>query len=265
VINKAELLKAVKDNDERMLYAGALDKAVAALKSYEAQFTAFTDPYKMGTLCGIVQREYSFGLNTMVWGGFDGAERCMLGFFPEYEEPTADKFPISCVKISYNTKFSRELSHRDFLGSILGLGISRDKTGDILIDNEAGCAYALMEREVAAFTVASLERVGHTKVNTAVLDSFAPAVKTGVEKRLTVTSLRLDAVLCGAFNLSRGRVADLIKGEKAFINWVCATSGAKTVAVGDALTLRGTGRVILKEVQGITKKDRVAIVIEVFK
>jgi RNA-binding protein YlmH len=187
----------------------------------------------------------------------------MIGFFPEYDEPCADAFPISCVRIDYNTKFSRELTHRDYLGSVLGLGINREKTGDILIDEKG--AYMLMDSDVATFVVASLERVGHTAVKTSIVRDFHAPDKDGVEKRLTVASLRLDAVLCGALNISRGKAAELIKGEKAFVNWLPAKSGSMTVAEGDVLTLRGTGRVILKEISGITKKDRVSVTVEIFK
>jgi RNA-binding protein YlmH len=262
-MNKTELLKSIKNEDERILYARALDKAAATLKLYEPQFTDFTDPFKMGTLCDIVHKEYGFSLNTMVWGGFAEAERRTLGFFPDYTEPTPEDFPISCVEISYNSKFSRELTHRDFLGSVLGLGINREKTGDILIEPDR--AYMFADKEVASFICANLERVGHTKVKVSLLDSYTPEVKEGTEKRITVTSLRLDALLCGAFNLSRGKVADLIKGEKAFINWIPVTNGAKLVSQGDTLTLRGCGRVVLKELQGITKKERYAVVLEIFK
>lgn len=262
-MNKTELLKGIRDENERMLYARALDRAMAVLKCYEPQFSDFMDPYKMSVLCSIVDKEYAFGLNTMVWGGFEDAERRMIGFLPDYEEPSTAVFPIACVEISYNGKFSRELTHRDFLGSVLGLGINREKTGDILIEDET--AHIFAEKEVASFICTNLERVGHTAVKTRLLDTYKVPQKPGMEKRITVTSLRLDAVLSGAFNISRGKVADLIKGEKAFINWASTTNGAKTVEQGDMLTLRGTGRVCVKEIQGITKKERVALVLEIYK
>ncbi len=262
-MNKAELLKSVKDDDERIAYARAIDKAMDTLKCYECRFSDFMDPYKMSVLCAILNREYNFGLNTMLWGGFDDAERRMIGFFPDYEQPESKSFPIACVEISYNAKFSRELTHRDFLGSVLGLGINREKTGDIIIEDDRALMFA--EAEVASFICTNLERVGHTKVKTRLMEDCSIPAKPGEIKRITVTSLRLDAVLSGAFNISRGKIADLIKGEKAFINWVSVTSGAKCVQQGDMLTLRGTGRVLVKEIQGLTKKERVALELEIFK
>ncbi len=239
-MNKTELLRTIKDEDERILFARAIDRAMSAKKSYEPQFSDFMDPYKMGKLWDIVNKEYCFGLNTMIWGGFNDAERCIIGFFPEYDEPEGTFFPISCVEISYNSKFSRELTHRDFLGSILGLGINREKTGDILIEDN--CAYVFAEKDVASFICTNLEKVGHTKVKARLLDTYSVPAKPGVEKRITLTSLRLDALLSGAFNLSRGKVAELIKGEKAYINWASVTSPSKTVNQGYMVTLRGTGR-----------------------
>lgn len=262
MFNKGELLKAVKE-EERVLFARAIDRAALAVKTFEPQFSDFMDPFKMAQLSEICRGEHNFGLNPMIWGGCEGTERCIMGFFPDFTEPDPELFPISCIKMSYNGKFSRQLTHRDYLGSVLGLGISREKTGDIFIEDD--CAYMFMDKDVASFVVSSLERVGHTKVKTDFAKDYKRSAEEGTEKRFTVASLRLDAVLSGAFNISRGRIAELIKGEKAFVNWQSITSAAHTVSQGDMLTLRGTGRVMIKEICGITKKDRVALVAEIYK
>ena len=262
MLNKTKLLQPVKE-DERMLFARALDRAELAAKAYEPQFSDFMDPFKMAALMEIVSKEFGFTLNIMPWGGCDSAERKICGFFPDYMEPEPELFPIACLRIGYNSKFSRPLAHRDFLGSVLGLGINREKTGDIYIEDD--CAYMYMDRDIADFTASSLERVGHTKVKCELAAEYKKAEEKGTEKRFTVASLRLDAVLSGAFNISRGKIAELIKGEKAFINWQSCTNTATTVAKGDMLTLRGTGRVLIKEICGITKKDRVALVAEIYK
>lgn len=262
-MSRAELLKSITNDDERIIYARVLDRAYAAQKSYTPQFSDFLDPYKLSVITPIAEKEFLGELNIMVWGGFDEAERRKIGFFPQYTEAERNSFPIRCIKVSYNGKFSRELTHRDFLGSVLGLGITREKSGDILIEDEA--AYIFADNEVADFICVNLERVGHTKVNVSLLDSYSRPAKAGVEKRITLTSLRIDALLSGAFNLARGKTADLIKGEKAFINWVPVTSVSKPVNEGDTVTLRGHGRVVLKEIQGVTKKDRVAVLLEIFR
>lgn len=261
--SKSELLKGIKDEDERIFCARGLDRAVMAAKSFEPKFSDFADPFKTALLREIVHKELGYEIKIMSWGGTEDAERRMTGFFPEYTEPETSAFPIACVEIRHNPKFGRQLTHRDYLGSVLGLGITREKTGDILI--EEGCAYVLAEKEVAEFITSNLEYVGHTKVKTALTDGYQGQSPKGTEKRLTVSSLRLDAVLSSAFNLSRGKVSDLIKGGKAFVNWIPADSVSKTVAQGDMLTLRGVGRVKLAEVGGLTKRDRISLTVEIFK
>ena len=261
--NRTELLKGIRDEDERIFCARGLDRADVAARTYVPKFSDFADPYKTALLLDMVHKQYGYELNVISWGGTEDAERRMTGFFPEYTEADTKEFPIACVEIRHNPKFSRELTHRDYLGSVLGLGITREKTGDILIQD--GCAYIFAEKEVAEYIAANLEYVGHTKVKTALSDSYRGESPRGFEKRITVSSLRLDAVLSSAFNLSRGKVSDLIKGGKAFINWIPSDNVSKSVAPGDMLTLRGIGRVRLIETGGMTKRDRHSLTVEIFK
>ena len=198
----------------------------------------------------------------MAYGGFEEAERRMIGFFPDYCEPSGEEFPITAVEVGLS-RFSSGLTHRDFLGSVLGLGLTRDKIGDIIVEKEHAVIFA--ESSIADYIAANLEYVGRTKVNTRLLPGFVPELSQPAEKKITVASLRLDAVLGGCFNLSRTKTAELIKAERAYINWLGEDSPAKQVKEGDVLTLRGSGRAIIKEVNGKTKKDRVLITVEIYK
>ena len=254
-----DILNRITDNDEKIIYARALDKMNAAQRKNIPAFTDFMDPFKLRRFNELV----GFGgANSVTYGGCEDAERRMIGFFPDYRDPDISDFPIRPVEIKFN-RFSKGLTHRDFLGSVLGLGLTRDKVGDII--TEDGRAVVFAESTVAEHIAANLEYVGHTKVNTSLLESYVPPVKTPSEKKMTGASLRLDAVLGGCFNLSRTKTAELIKGEKAYINWLGESSPSKQVAEGDILTLRGCGRAVIKEVNGKTKKDRVLITVEIYK
>ncbi|MCD8089103.1 MAG: YlmH/Sll1252 family protein [Clostridiales bacterium] len=158
MFNKSEYLKNISDDELKMFLAKGFDKAAYAEKRHEAAFTDFADPFKVMTLSAAVRK--NTGLEVKVFGGFEGAERLMAGFCPEYavERP----FPIVPVLISYNSAYSKKLSHRDFLGSVLGLGIERSKIGDILVNE--GNALVFCCESVAGFIETSLEQVGHTKV-----------------------------------------------------------------------------------------------------
>lgn len=259
-MNKRDLIKNISDEEERLAAAKALDKLELAKKTYSPEFTSFMDPYKAYSIRDMLLNNDCL---IMVYGGYEECERVKLGFFPEFSNTNISEFPITPVEISYNAKFSRALSHRDFLGSILGLGITREKTGDIYI--EEGRAVAFMDSDIADYVAVNLERVAHTKVRVKLLESFKPPLKAAVEKRLTIASLRLDVLISGAFNISRGKASDLIKGEKAYVNWKKTVSVSCTVNENDVITLRGMGRVKINEIMGTTKKDRILINISVFK
>ncbi|MBR6401384.1 MAG: RNA-binding protein [Firmicutes bacterium] len=259
MLNKEELLKNISDSDEKTAYARALDKAAAAQRKNIPAYTAFFDPFKLKRLMDMVG---FCGMQAVTYGGYEGAERRMIGFLPDYMEFAAEDFPITPVEICF-TRFSKGLTHRDFLGSVLGIGITRDKVGDIIVEDERAVVYA--DSSIADYIAANLEYVGHTKVRTGLLESYSPPVSAPNEKKMTVASLRLDAVLGGCFNLSRTRVAELIKGEKAYINWLGESSPSKQVAEGDIITLRGSGRAVIKEINGKTKKDRILITVEIYK
>ncbi len=254
-----DILSRVTDADEKMMYARALDKMTAAQRKNIPAYTAFFDPFKLKRFCELIG--YA-DVRIVTYGGFDAAERRMIGFFPEYCEAELSDFPIKPVEIKYS-RFSRTLTHRDFLGSVLGLGLTREKVGDIVVEDGFAVVYA--ESAVAEHIAANLEYVGHTKVNTKLLESYCPPEKEAAEKTMTVASLRLDAVLGGCFNLSRTKTAELIKGEKAYINWLGESSPSKQVTEGDILTLRGCGRAVIKRINGKTKKDRVLITVEIYK
>ncbi len=261
MISRSILIKAASDDEERLLISKAADRAEKAIKTFTPEFTVFMDPYKAHAIYDLFR--YEKDISMMLYGGCNDAERLKIGFFPEYTQPDVGLFPISAVGISYNSSFSRELTHRDFLGSVLGLGITREKIGDIM--PEKGGAVMFADSDIAEYIAANLERVGRTKVRAEILEGFEPKPIPEREKKLTAASLRLDAVLSAAFNISRSRTSELIKGEKAFINWKKETSVSHTVSEGDVITLRGHGRIRLDEVVKTTKKDRILLRLIIYK
>ena len=243
------------------------NSACSAIESCRRRSTVFSsqfmDPYKAYKFKSILSVERE--LNLVLYGGYDMSERLKLGFFPGYEEfePDFNSFPISAIEIKYNSQFSSRLTHRDFLGSILGLGITREKIGDIILEDSRAVAFA--DNDIADYICVNLDKVKRTKVKCKVLQDYKPRVNEIAEKKFTVASLRLDAVLSNAFNISRGKISDLIKGEKAFLNWKNEVSVSKTVAENDIITLRGYGRIKIIEIIGNTKKDRILINVGIYK
>lgn len=258
MIKKQDILKCISNKEDKILYSKVLEQLIFSAKNYEKTFTEFLPPLKSSEILGYINKS-NISENIKVFGGYEDAERVIIGFCPEYLEIEENDFPINILEITYNEKYSRQLTHRDFLGSLIGLGIDRSKLGDIILEgNKAIC---FVEKDIASYIEFNLQKVGSTKVKIAVSsikDYHIPQQKFE-EKTIIVASLRLDSVLGHSFNLARGKVSDLIKGEKAFLNWGLETSTSKMVKENDIITLRGFGRIKILNISGKTKKDRIVL------
>lgn len=142
------------------------------------------------------------GLPFRFWGGYAGAGRVMLGVFPEWMEPEEDAFPIEGFTFRYPAAFS--LTHRDFLGSLMGQQLRREMIGDILV--REGEAYVFADERVEKVLMTQMDRIGRVGVE---VQKGAPrdiAVEQQFrEIRGTLASLRLDAAVALCCGVSRER------------------------------------------------------------
>lgn len=224
-----------------------------------AKFSPFLD----GGQIAVIQDNivFPYGYNTMFFGGFEEAECKMLGVFPEWEEPSGEEFPIKALKIKGS--FSKELTHRDYLGSLLSLGIDRSKLGDIVLcsDNSAICFVC---EDICEYIRTNLSKIGNQGVHI----EEATAHETGKIKRkyirmeLVCASMRLDAVVGAITKLSRQKAADLVMGEKVKINHRTVKDNSRSVKEGDLLSIRGFGRFTIKAEGSKTRKDRLHISVD---
>lgn len=262
MFDKQVLLKGVNQPEEKLLLAKVLDQADFSLRKQEVVFTDFITPRMAGIVYQAIQKIY--GLYYAMFGGNENCERRKIGFAPEYCEIENQDFPIRVLKITTNTKFSSPLSHRDYLGSILGMGIDRGKIGDIFVYDDKTLCY--VSEEIAGYLAGNLEKIGKTKAkveNLAIEEIILPEEKIK-EKYITVSSLRLDAVLSAAFPLSRGKAQEMIEAEKAFVNWQTVKSVSSPIKEQDIISLRGYGRVKLIEIKGKTKKDKIGMILHLY-
>lgn len=194
----------------------------------------------------------------LFWGGIDVAERKMLCF--SSREILPDDFPISIVQISPSSeKFSETLSHRDYLGAILNLGIERGKIGDILIDGKI--AHVFVENTLADYLCDCLVKIRHTNVRCKkVTDGFSYTQKFE-EIHGSVSSVRLDSLIALAFRESRTSIVSLISAGKVFVNGRQTTSNSYTLKNEDVISVRGKGKFLYKEEQGTTKKGKIKVLL----
>lgn len=195
-----------------------------------------------------------------MWGGYEEAERRVVCFCGD-DSFHDTVFPVCCLKISRrHEKYGELLSHRDYLGAILNLGIDRKKTGDILVHEKD--AYLFCMEEIAAFICENLEKVKHTDIRTNIVAFSETGIHPRAEEIIsTVSSIRLDSIAAAALHTSRSSVTGLIQGKKVYINGRLLVSNSFVPKEGDILSIRGYGRFVFQEVQNKTKKDRYKVVI----
>lgn len=206
------------------------------------------------------RREYIIEL----YGGMDGAERCMGRFGdPEefgYEEP----FPICAVKIEpLAEKFAENFSHRDFMGAILNLGIDRSTIGDICVEGK--CAYVFCTSAMSVFLQETLEQVRHTKVRCVPVKELEALPEKKLSYREEhVASLRCDGIVSAVWRLSRSQGQTLFSQKKVFVNGRLTENGSQMLKDGDTVSVRGFGKFIFRGEKNTTKKGRLVIGADLF-
>lgn len=190
------------------------------------------------------------------WGGYEAAERVKFFLCPYGDTP---KIELTMLEFSYNPKFST-IEHKDVLGALMGLGIQRERTGDILIFE--GKINVFVEKDLADYIILNLDKIGRAGVKGRISDWEAIKEYHRPEKtsNINVKSLRLDAVIAAFYNLSRGEAQSLIESEKVKVNYKYILSTSFFVEIGDLISVRGYGRFELDEIEGKTKKDRIRVI-----
>ncbi len=204
------------------------------------------------------------------FGGYETAERQMAAFIPDALYLRYGKKTLSASEIGYpfcalrmeplNKKFAEELTHRDYLGAVLNLGIDRSRTGDIVQDEKGAVIFA--HNDIADFIAEHLCRIRHTSVTAHMVSlsevSYSPRYE---EIRGTVASVRLDSLLALAFSSSRTKLTGLIEGARVYVNGRLITSNGYQPEEGDIISVRGMGKFRYESAGGKTRKNRINIVI----
>lgn len=233
-----------------------------ASRSNEKGYAVYSDFLGLSEISELSSMRFS--VSTKLWGGYENSERCVACFGDrEYFTDNTD-YPIKCILIKpVNQKFADNLTHRDFLGSLMGLGIRREVLGDIIINEN--CGYLFCLETITGYIIENLTQVRHTTVECSVTDSIPEKVFSHPEsKEIIVSSERLDVIVSAIYKMSRSQVLPLFHTEKVFVNGAVKTGPSVTVKNGDKISVRGFGRFVYKGVLRHTKKDRFVISVEVF-
>lgn len=248
-----------KTGEDRMLLAKLWDKINAGLRRNIPANTPFLSPREL-ELARLLFGEPE-GLHR--FGGFAGAERQMLVYLPDYLEESAlmeEDSPVVCLRATYFE--GDELSHRDFLGALMGSGVAREAVGDICV-GKGSCDF-FVTREIAPYLLQSFDSAGRTKFRLTQIPLEEASIPEPEVKEIkdTLASLRLDAVISSGFRIGRSLAASHVAAGKAAINGLPCVKSDKAVAEGDKISVRGLGKIMLAQVNGTTKKGRISVVIQ---
>ena len=232
------------------------DLEQSVLKYKSVRFSRFVSPHELAVFKTNVKA--SPFVNVLAFGGAEDAERVMLGFFPDFLEADEALFPIARLLISGISG----MTHRDVLGSVLGLGIKREMTGDIYIDGDE--AVLMCDESIAEFLLYQLKTVGRKKVTVSYLpeEKSVSLAHPFEVSRAVVSSLRLDALVSTCARLSRSDAQKLIEADGVNVNFCVVNDGAKKLKEGDVLSIKHHGRFVFLAVSGETKKGRIAVEIK---
>ena len=273
-------------NNDELLIARLEDKIDQAADKYMLTSGDFLDMHQR-KIAEDYCKSRKLPVRYIFYGGYADAERCMPIFLPDYIDlpagatsggtaGAAGQVPeeiaelLSVVRVTA-PKGGRVLTHRDYLGSLLALGLDREVTGDILVrgpdEKTGGGADIIVETGVAEFIEMNYNKAGHTNLTVEILP--INALDTGlvniVEKRDTVASLRLDNIVSSAFAVSRSKAAEAIRRGIVSVNSVECLKVDQIIEEGDRVTLRGKGKIALAEVGGRSRKDRIIVTFNLYK
>ena len=203
------------------------------------------------------------GVKAELFGGTLGCERLVARFGSEEELGYTEEYPIACIKaVPKNKKYAEALTHRDYLGAILNLGIERETLGDIAITEDATYIFALSG--IADFIISNLARVRHTDLILSLSEPPSEALFRTEERRVQISSERLDAVIARVYSLSREDAQGLFVKRLVFADGREIQSSSYSPKENEIISVRGHGRFLYIGQVGTTRKGRLNVAVQVY-
>ena len=257
-MDRSNIEKIAHNPEDRMLLAKLWDKIHAGMRKNIPANTCFLSPREQE------MAKYLFGEpeGLHAFGGYGDAERKMLIFLPEYLEEDSlydEDSPCVCLRAAFYQGDS--LSHRDFLGALMGAGIGRETVGDICV-GKSSCDF-FVTAEIAPYILQNFLSAGRTKLHLEQIPLGEASIPEPEVKEIkdTLASLRLDSVISSGFRIGRSLAAQYVSAGKAAIDGLPCEKPDKAVTEGMKISVRGLGKIKIAAVNGRTKKDRISVVI----
>ncbi|WP_372630774.1 RNA-binding protein [Cohnella sp.] len=243
--------------DEKAFVDRALEWVERAAERHETKRTDFLDPRQAHILFTLANREPD--AQVRLDGGSPHSERKRAMVAPDYRVLDDEDMGIVVLDIASDDRKIADLDHGDYLGALLGLGIKRDKIGDLHV-SEAGC-HALIAEEIGDFLIGHMKQAHRVDVSVSVrpLSELREAKVELQEQVLSVASMRLDGIASDVFRLSRAKIVDPIKAGRCRVSWKPVEDPSHPLRVGDVVSMKGFGRFKIIDVEGVSKSGRTRV------
>lgn len=255
-MNKLKLTSHIKDIDLKNKMFRIIDKANGCLKNYDIRYSDFLNPFEVENAKAILNSNCN--LKYTVDGGYDQSERKIVFIYPFYMEYEDISQTLRFIQIEGNFKF-KSISHKDYLGSLLSLGIKREKIGDIII-YENFCQ-VIVTFDICDFILMNLDKVAKNNVKLKEIsrDDILYNPPNYKEVNFTVSSNRIDCIISGVYNISRQESVKLINGEKVYVNYEKITSCSKEIKSESLISVRGKGRFQIASIGDLTRRGKLKV------
>ena len=257
-MDRSNIDKIAHTTEDKILLAKLWDKINAGIRKNIPTHTGFLSPRELQ----LAQFLFGDEPGLFRFGGYDNSERKMCIYLPDYLDNsflTGEESPVICLRATF---FKDDTpTHRDFLGALMGCGITRESVGDILVDNNS-CDFFVTE-EIAPYILQNFESAGRVSLKLckiALQDVSVPEQKF-TEITDTVASVRLDSILSSGFRISRSTAGEFIAAGRTTIEGLICVKSDKVVSEGTKISVRGLGKIRLSKIGHTTKKGRISVII----
>ncbi len=235
-----------------------------AEQSYKGNHYTFTPFLTEAELSEFYEIRHLSPSDYTISGGRENADRVMIRFGNPDDFGYTEDFPIKCILIEpLSKKFAEALTHRDFLGCLMNLGIKRSEIGDIVVDEKS--AYVFCTEKMAGYICSEITRVRHTVVSCTVTDSLPESDSDKHEEiEVQVSSERIDGVISKVFRISRSVCSELFREKRIFVGGRCCENSSYMLKEDDRISVRGYGKFIFRCISGTTRKGNKIVKAEKF-
>lgn len=255
MIDKNKYTAFIKDEETKIFIIKNISKIEGVMKHHDIRKTDFMNPYEQSLFISVLN-SFSKEVSYTAFGGNDECERKLFVIYPIYIEDV--DCPLKLLRLHSNFKFEK-ISHRDCLGALMSIGLTRQKIGDIHLHKDE--VDIVIEEDTSNYMVSNISSIKNCSVKAQILpiEDLRISKPDILQKNYSLSSTRLDNLIAEAFNLSRNSASSIIKSKKVKVNYEPVETPSKEIFENSLVSVRGYGRFIFLSSNGLSKKGKLRV------